>query len=233
MNKIFSNLIKSVILIASLSQVANAGLLTSFNWTATCVDCATEIGITAESADLYENVTGNIVIRDYVEGEDFIFTNDSIVSTTYIGSDHVDPFAWTSFYDVTGSASADLSEIYLNFKHDEEVDLFTIIDNVVLTDELGNIIYTPGVMTFNVFFEKDIYWGIDIAINGIPAVSSPGAEALYRDAVLAEPVTYDFGFGASFSIVDEQPTDVPEPSTLAIFALGIMGLASRKFKKNT
>jgi len=27
-------------------------------------------------------------------------------------------------------------------------------------------------------------------------------------------------------------TDVPEPSTLAIFALGIMGLASRQFKKN-
>jgi hypothetical protein len=26
-------------------------------------------------------------------------------------------------------------------------------------------------------------------------------------------------------------TSVPEPSTLAIFALGIMGLASRKFKK--
>ena len=28
-------------------------------------------------------------------------------------------------------------------------------------------------------------------------------------------------------------TDVPEPSTLAIFALGIMGLASRKFKKQS
>lgn len=26
-------------------------------------------------------------------------------------------------------------------------------------------------------------------------------------------------------------TEVPEPSTLAIFALGIMGLASRRFKK--
>jgi hypothetical protein len=26
--------------------------------------------------------------------------------------------------------------------------------------------------------------------------------------------------------------DVPEPSTLVIFALGLMGLASRRFKKN-
>jgi hypothetical protein len=29
------------------------------------------------------------------------------------------------------------------------------------------------------------------------------------------------------------PTDVPEPSTLAIFALGLMGLASRRFKKQS
>lgn len=29
----------------------------------------------------------------------------------------------------------------------------------------------------------------------------------------------------------EEPVDVPEPSTFAIFALGIIGLASRKFKK--
>jgi hypothetical protein len=28
-----------------------------------------------------------------------------------------------------------------------------------------------------------------------------------------------------------QATDVPEPSTLAVFALGLMGLASRKFRK--
>jgi hypothetical protein len=32
------------------------------------------------------------------------------------------------------------------------------------------------------------------------------------------------------SFVDQPSTDVPEPSTLAIFALGIMGLASRRFK---
>jgi len=32
-------------------------------------------------------------------------------------------------------------------------------------------------------------------------------------------------------VAGEQPTDVPEPSTLAIFALGIMGLVSRRFAK--
>ena len=32
-------------------------------------------------------------------------------------------------------------------------------------------------------------------------------------------------------LIKETPTDVPEPSTLAIFALGIIGLASRRFNK--
>jgi hypothetical protein len=32
-------------------------------------------------------------------------------------------------------------------------------------------------------------------------------------------------------VINEPSTDVPEPSTLAIFALGIMGLAARRFKK--
>ena len=33
------------------------------------------------------------------------------------------------------------------------------------------------------------------------------------------------------SFSDTNPTDVPEPSTLAVFALGLIGLASRRFKK--
>jgi hypothetical protein len=32
-------------------------------------------------------------------------------------------------------------------------------------------------------------------------------------------------------IVEPKPSEVPEPSTLAIFSLGMMGLASRRFKK--
>ncbi|WP_259366372.1 MULTISPECIES: PEP-CTERM sorting domain-containing protein [unclassified Colwellia] len=35
------------------------------------------------------------------------------------------------------------------------------------------------------------------------------------------------------NVVYQRVTDVPEPSTLAIFALGMMGLASRRFKKQS
>ena len=40
--------------------------------------------------------------------------------------------------------------------------------------------------------------------------------------------SYNFG---QYGTVDFRSASVPEPSTLAIFALGIMGLASRRFKK--
>lgn len=41
----------------------------------------------------------------------------------------------------------------------------------------------------------------------------------------------DFAVFDSLSFVNADVQDVPEPSTIAIFALGLMGLASRKFKK--
>jgi hypothetical protein len=41
---------------------------------------------------------------------------------------------------------------------------------------------------------------------------------LYRDHAIAAP---------------DDNIDVPEPSTLAIFALGMIGLASRRFKKQS
>ncbi len=37
--------------------------------------------------------------------------------------------------------------------------------------------------------------------------------------------------GDTFSVFERESSDVPEPSTLAIFALGIIGIASRRFKK--
>jgi hypothetical protein len=43
---------------------------------------------------------------------------------------------------------------------------------------------------------------------------------------------YHYVMGDTPDTVDI-PTDVPEPSTLAIFALGVMGLASRRFKKQS
>jgi hypothetical protein len=37
----------------------------------------------------------------------------------------------------------------------------------------------------------------------------------------------------SFALIRVHATDVPESSSLAIFALGMMGIASRRFKKQS
>lgn len=71
-------------------------------------------------------------------------------------------------------------------------------------------------------------WQISTGLNG--SYKFFGAQAGAID-------TLDIDMGEHFLVDDlvllsEQPgTDVPEPSSLAIFALGIMGLASRKMKK--
>lgn len=52
------------------------------------------------------------------------------------------------------------------------------------------------------------------------------------DLLKGQSISFDYHYvmGDQLSTVDI-PTDVPEPSTLAIFALGILGLASRKIKR--
>ncbi len=52
---------------------------------------------------------------------------------------------------------------------------------------------------------------------------------LYQAALSGGPTGTPFSNGAAFFKVEN--TQVPEPSTIAVFALGMIGLASRRFKK--
>jgi hypothetical protein len=62
-------------------------------------------------------------------------------------------------------------------------------------------------------------------------MSLQGQNILVRFAQADNQGPFDIGFD-NVSIIAEI-TDVPEPSTLAIFALGVIGLASRRFKKQS
>jgi uncharacterized protein YuzE len=74
-------------------------------------------------------------------------------------------------------------------------------------------------------FDADdgVLYGVDVTYNNLLAIDvTTGAASVIGNL----GVVVDEGVGlASFA------THVPEPSTLAIFALGLMGLASRRFKK--
>jgi len=77
-------------------------------------------------------------------------------------------------------------------------------------DENGNTIYSTNITTTNDWTKHSFSW--------------TGITSLKWTASSANIGIDDF----EYSVAD---ASVPEPSTLAIFALGIMGLASRRFKK--
>jgi hypothetical protein len=58
-------------------------------------------------------------------------------------------------------------------------------------------------------------------------------DVFYRDRNNRQAFTAISYRAANFTTVPAAPPSVPEPSTLAIFALGMIGLASRRFKKQS
>lgn len=60
--------------------------------------------------------------------------------------------------------------------------------------------------------------------------SNTSTDAIYQNIYTANN-SYEGSYMTYTNFVREEIGQVPEPSTLAIFSLGIMGLASRRFKK--
>ncbi|MCJ8294490.1 MAG: PEP-CTERM sorting domain-containing protein [Colwellia sp.] len=220
MNKVFSNLLKSAVLVASLSQVAYASIIANddnftFTWTAICGDCNSAMGLIDPTKNI--EVSGSIVLNGYTPGEAFIIDNNNLVSFAYDGpSIHIDAFSLkndnnsaasedifeSGIFGVSGSIAADQSSFELDFSH-------TIWDK----DDITYYEYQQGLNAYpsymDVHFGQDGAWAFNI--QGIP---------------------WDFGVNAVIAPASNSVTDIPEPSTIAIFALSLLGLASRKLKNN-
>jgi len=228
--------------------------LTTFDWTALCSDCNSYQG--DDTFNYFNKVTGNLILDGYTEGEEFTFDLSNIVSFQYDGpSNHVDKFVlhnalysesdvWTNssdFYDtytavygnsgftfndevvnddgysefaenITGSGwlAADLSSYSLDIS----------FDTYVAIDEFGKYI-RPSTLangetmtikkeTFNIYYNINTDWGVKLGGD-----------------------LYDLGNGAQISLPNNTPvTDVPEPSTLFLFGISVLGLLRLRTKKS-
>jgi len=244
------NILASVCLLA-LSSTASAGVIdyTTFNWSGECSDCLSDKG--DRSYEDSTPATGNIILDGFTEGQDFVFDQSNFVSFQYDGpSTHVDQlvihnanyseddqwidqsnilFAQTGYTGYTGYnviptlnpdavlagythfaedmvvngwIKGDLSSYFLNLTFDTFVPVVGNEYKPLSSFEPGDTAIF-SLKTFNISYASNGDWSI--TVDGTPN---------------------DIGRGASIALA---ATQVPEPSSVAILGLGLLGLM--RFRK--
>ncbi len=96
-----------------------------------------------------------------------------------------------------------------------------------------------GVSGLNEFLSAGTYWvsaAPGVGVYGVQNGGAPNPLDAYNQRQTGQDWQWDFAnpgqhLAIGFKIGASEVNSVPEPSTLAIFALGIMGLAARRLKK--
>jgi hypothetical protein len=169
------------------------------------------------------------------------------LTSTYTGDGYVSTFqnAFLNSLSIDNARSyfqVDISGLHNKTITSATLDFFiggTATDTGVLVTSfnsngiLGHFWDAPNVLSSGVF----------TVVGG--ASNSLNVMSLLNERVSSDANYFALHFNGNTSDIYTQPsngaslflnvnyTDVPEPSTLAIFALGIMGLASRRFKKQS
>ena len=215
---------------------------TTVNWSGTCSDC---LGVKGDSSFTNTNVvSGNIVLDGFNPGEDFNITSSNFMSFQYDGpSDHVDKLVvhnadyseldewedlsnfalfnngpefsgyghlnpdsvvdgYTHFGEgmsAEGWIAGDLSEYWLNLTFDTYVPIDDSDEYIKFSTLTPEDEARFSLQRFDIRYASDGNWSI--SANGVP---------------------FDIGNNAQASIANI--TEVPEPSSLAIFVISLIGL---------
>jgi len=117
-----------------------------------------------------------------------------------------------------GSVNGSTSFSYIDTQTGLSVDSLFTLTNISFDLRGSDLFNSPLIVASNLdtsdFSYRRFVMGFERPITGVPIGNWSSINTLR---------SVNFG--------DEQSSEIPEPSTLAIFALGMMGLASRKFKK--
>jgi len=152
---------------------------------------------------------------------DFLGTNDGFYDTeTGLYWVDLDQFSEGTYAEMVAQADLMGATIANNTLVRE------LFDNVITNDDVAALFAFGGPLAQNIihgFYDNEIDGGPEgrawVKGNSATRILTSSTNATYIDGhgTMGAWATYD----------------VPEPSTLAIFALGMIGLASRRFKKQS
>jgi hypothetical protein len=203
--------ISLVLSVCSFTNIANAGLIfdNGSNTTYTgglCASCGP-----AGQYSVFDDFTLTESLTEFYLDWDASFSNSAsgFAATSIV---------WISIWE---NANANLlSSISVNYS-----DLDLISTNLVNGSDTNS---TVGTNITGVNLSAGTYWisfsGTDMHFDG------SGNAFQIAQSSLGNGTAPSHGNLATFRM---SSIDVPEPSTLAIFALGMIGLASRRFKKQS
>lgn len=154
-----------------------------------------------------------------------------IGKSTYLSIDMFIDSAWTGderygglWANLFGSSDTNTGWPIIEFKGQEGVKAW---DNTGW--QASNTNYNIG--EFNNFKIEITNIGVEYSLNDNLIYTDSVVDASYFTHVLLNAKYEGNDFVVKYDNLVFETIDVPEPSTLAIFALSIMGLASRKLKK--
>lgn len=229
----------SVFIALSLTNVANAGLITG----------------TFTGGDVGEGLdfTGNFEYAVNVLGNgggtvgDATFTNDSVSGVTISAQNSIVNWHGANYGNTSNDNALEYIMRSIRWSNRGTNVVTVALDNLTIGND-----YSLQLL----FAESCCTRGFDISVEGqkISDDFSPYAlqgntnnstkGAFLRFGFVAQDTTLNIAFGGSApqysdnnpilnGLTLENTTQVPEPTSLAIFALSLIGLASRRFKKQS